>query len=807
MKKLITLLLFIPVVLKAQDDLKVKTGSFDYEAYGKTYEYRGEYVISKESGSKEKLPHGKGTLKQPEKLDDAIKNGDKYPYTMNSEIEKFKKKGYAAEPYLYDGEWHMGEKHGIGEEKKYVIEKENPVIQEHYQGGYENDKFNGKGTHKTLKFKYTGDFKAGKRNGQGEIQIGDPLPPTALRLDLVKVKEKYEGSWKEDMFHGKGTFTSFEKKESFTGEFENHAFQKGLYTYKDGNTYDGEWQDGLPSGKGAYTWKKTGDVYVGEFTAGEPKGQGKLTKKDGSYFEGVFADGDCTGKAKMDIKSKYYQLDLKYIEYYGTYEGNITKSIPNGLGTFKSMKNVSYTEYDDEGEKITKQVPAYTYTGEWKDGVKYGAGKLETYTLNELVESLEFEGNFKDDKFDGDKGILKDYYSYGSVQYSGSFKSGQFNGYGRLESSGEGEGYNYEGQFIKGEFHGEGVYHVENGMGSYTKKGTFQNGFIIQGVSEYFQDDEKPVCRYTGSFSNGIEHGNGKIEYFGKFDEDLEDWSKNKVKSYEGDWAKGEPNGQGTMVYKDGTKITGNFRNGEYVKPFSPPSVKIGNQTWMSQNLTVTTFRNGDPLPEVKTKAEWEKAGRNGQPAFCYYNNDPSTAKTHGVLYNYYAVNDSRGLAPEGWRVPSHNDVDILSKHDFPSLSAEINSIYEKKSQGIKVESAFTEIIKKYTTNPNTTFSVKNLETRKDLYPCRDDFGDFKQYDHYNKKVVQSPSFWTSSYYDESNGVKFMINKADFLKILNYEYDMYGNWNGYKFDVTYPIRCEKPTSKGYGFSVRLIKDN
>jgi len=82
-------------------------------------------------------------------------------------------------------------------------------------------------------------------------------------------------------------------------------------------------------------------------------------------------------------------------------------------------------------------------------------------------------------------------------------------------------------------------------------------------------------------------------------------------------------------------------------------SVKIGIQTWMSVNLNVSTFRNGDPIPQAKTDEEWKKAGDNEQPAWCYYDNDPANGAKYGKLYNWYAVNDKRGLAPVGYHVPS----------------------------------------------------------------------------------------------------------------------------------------------------------
>jgi len=84
--------------------------------------------------------------------------------------------------------------------------------------------------------------------------------------------------------------------------------------------------------------------------------------------------------------------------------------------------------------------------------------------------------------------------------------------------------------------------------------------------------------------------------------------------------------------------------------------VTIGKQVWMSENLNVDKFRNGDPIPEAKTDEEWKKAGENKQPAWCYYNNNPDNGDRYGKLYNWFAVNDPRGLAPEGWKIPSDED-------------------------------------------------------------------------------------------------------------------------------------------------------
>ena len=94
---------------------------------------------------------------------------------------------------------------------------------------------------------------------------------------------------------------------------------------------------------------------------------------------------------------------------------------------------------------------------------------------------------------------------------------------------------------------------------------------------------------------------------------------------------------------------------------YSQSEVKIGKQIWMSKNLDVDRFRNGDPIPHAQTVEEWVNAGVNEQPAWCYYNNDPKNGKKYGKLYIYYAVGDSRGLAPQGYHVPSDSEWDILT--------------------------------------------------------------------------------------------------------------------------------------------------
>ena len=126
----------------------------------------------------------------------------------------------------------------------------------------------------------------------------------------------------------------------------------------------------------------------------------------------------------------------------------------------------------------------------------------------------------------------------------------------------------------------------------------------------------------------------------------------------------------GTLKVVDGTQGAGKILTSDAAglaswqpPPPDPPayyqSVGICCQSWMVKNLQVTTYRNGDPISKVTDAATW--AGLT-TGAYCYYNNDSTTyAATYGKLYNWYAVNDSRGLAPEGWHIPTDFEWTTLS--------------------------------------------------------------------------------------------------------------------------------------------------
>lgn len=98
-------------------------------------------------------------------------------------------------------------------------------------------------------------------------------------------------------------------------------------------------------------------------------------------------------------------------------------------------------------------------------------------------------------------------------------------------------------------------------------------------------------------------------------------------------------------------------------------SVIIGTQEWQKENLNVSKYSDGTPIPQVTDPTEWENVTTG---AWCYFNNDPTNGAIYGKLYNWYAVkgiydtaslNDPtlrKDIAPSGWHVPTDTEWSTL---------------------------------------------------------------------------------------------------------------------------------------------------
>ena len=130
---------------------------------------------------------------------------------------------------------------------------------------------------------------------------------------------------------------------------------------------------------------------------------------------------------------------------------------------------------------------------------------------------------------------------------------------------------------------------------------------------------------------------------------------------------------EGLMIFNITKKCTEVFVAGTWqsIYCYQPPNLtdidgniysttQICDQVWTSKNLDVVRYRNGDIIPQVTDAAQWRSLTTG---AWCYYNNDPAMGAIYGKLYNWYAINDARGLAPQGWHVPSLFEYNLLAEN------------------------------------------------------------------------------------------------------------------------------------------------
>lgn len=160
--------------------------------------------------------------------------------------------------------------------------------------------------------------------------------------------------------------------------------------------------------------------------------------------------------------------------------------------------------------------------------------------------------------------------------------------------------------------------------------------------------------------------------------------------------------------------------------------IEIGEQIWMKQNLEIKKFKNGDELFHATNQADWEKAYLEKIPAWSYYENLEENGQIYGLIYNYYAIVDTRGLAPKDWRIPTISDWNDLFNFNGGTLEA-----------GKKLKSVDLWVIK-----PGTNTSGFNALPGGERYIA----GNFE-----SKGLISS--FWTST--TEKSGDIITIGISD----------------------------------------------
>lgn len=140
-------------------------------------------------------------------------------------------------------------------------------------------------------------------------------------------------------------------------------------------------------------------------------------------------------------------------------------------------------------------------------------------------------------------------------------------------------------------------------------------------------------------------------------------------------------------------------------------TVTIGTQVWMLENLKVTHYRNGDDIPVVTDNAAWQGLATG---AYCEYENDGGNVADYGRLYNWYAVDDSRGIAPFGWHVPSDAEWQTLVEYvgNFGDAGYRLRETgtthWEEPNDEATNESGFTALPGGYRNNYGYYYGLHN---------------------------------------------------------------------------------------------------
>lgn len=204
--------------------------------------------------------------------------------------------------------------------------------------------------------------------------------------------------------------------------------------------------------------------------------------------------------------------------------------------------------------------------------------------------------------------------------------------------------------------------------------------------------------------------------------------------------------------------------------------VKIGTQTWMAENLKTTKFRTGKSITNITGTSAWKDATT---AAWCVYNNTVTFGEIYGLLYNWYAVNDSKNISPIGWHVASHDEWTTLANYLIANGYNYDGSVVENKiGKSLAIENFwFKSTIEGAVGNEIS----KNNSTGFSALPggARNGVGSFI--------VLNINGFWwTASEGLYNNGIERSLS-----------------YNSVKLSKSF---YEEDFPKNYGFSVRCIKD-
>ncbi|MGA2823503.1 MAG: fibrobacter succinogenes major paralogous domain-containing protein [Bacteroidales bacterium] len=183
------------------------------------------------------------------------------------------------------------------------------------------------------------------------------------------------------------------------------------------------------------------------------------------------------------------------------------------------------------------------------------------------------------------------------------------------------------------------------------------------------------------------------------------------------------------------TDIDGNIYN----------TVIIGNQVWMKENLRVTHYRNGDPIPNITDSSQWIILTTG---AYCNYANNPNIIGGYGRLYNWYTVHDTRNISPSGWHVATDDEWKTLSNYLGVNDGGQLK------------EAGFTHWF-----SPNTGATNSSGFTALPA-GCRTSDGSYNESGYHTY-------WWTSTEYSDNSGawcrrIDYNFNQVQLMAMIKY---------------------------------------
>jgi uncharacterized protein (TIGR02145 family) len=471
---------------------------------------------------------------------------------------------------------------------------------------------------------YNGKITKGKLDGKGELYF---------KVKGAEEQGYKNGVWENGLFTGKATLPLVPKG-YYKGKLVKDQKQgEGEIKYDDGTVYVGNWENDLRAGKGKYTWP-SGSYYDGEWKNNQINGFGTKVIKGYSIWKCNWKD-----EIPSDTGEVTFATGAKYVGgVSGKKDGNIIRYFFHGFGRF-------YQSFPSEDTSMRNDS---SYVGNFKEGLPHGKGRLERNYVNQEDNLIQ-------------------------LIYDGNWVNGLKQGYGKQEMHFMMGFESFDGEWQGGLKHGKGKMFVTGEMTETTYTGTWNND-KMSGYGESYTEFSNPEnnaiekVAYKGQFAEDMKNGQGteisnEGTYAGEWKDDVINGMGKMIykngRIYEGQWAKGLPNGDGTLTLANKSVQKGKFINGEFQRPFVCKQVTIGTEVWMAENLSVSKFRNGEDIPQAKTSQEWAYYAANRQSAWCYYGFNPAN-EHYGRLYNWYAVDDPRGLAPFGWHVPENHEWNSL---------------------------------------------------------------------------------------------------------------------------------------------------